>query len=302
LTKASPPQFLIRPLYQNYYYSKDQQRLETTLQMTRRLTYAEKGKGISLSPTKTLPRRIRAPDMDTTQAIKDNEQTLIVRLTNTREQKARDCPTTNLPTYHQKTEKVQGDYARKLRADNQANSTNLHYKPLRTSGQRVEQQPFSQRRDRHGRSFGPRLSTTEADNADGNKQLSPSRRWDARPSPQLPPVTSPADSHSYRRNNSKNVLAREEIHVEDQARRNPRDIDQDQTQTHTEPEHIIPLVTRKKRGRPSGKTATAGKNTGLSGTGPKKRKENYPSEPEQSNPGPKTTVTKGYYSNNRRRG
>lgn len=49
-------------------------------------------------------------------------------------------------------------------------------------------------------------------------------------------------------------------------------IDQDQTQTHTEPEHIIPLVTRKKRGRPSGKTATAGKNTGLSGTGPKKRK------------------------------
>ncbi|CAN6864679.1 unnamed protein product [Brassica oleracea] len=55
--------------------------------------------------------------------------------------------------------------------------------------------------------------------------------------------------------------------------------DQDQTHTHTEPKQIIPPVTRKKRGRPSRKTSTAGRTTSLSGTGSKKRKEDYPSEP-----------------------
>ncbi|KAL0747723.1 hypothetical protein Bca101_029725 [Brassica carinata] len=77
--------------------------------------------------------------------------------------------------------------------------------------------------------------------------------------------------------------------------------DQDQTQAHTKPEQIIPPGTRKKRGRPSGKTSTAGRTTSLSGTGSKKRKEDYPSEPEQSTPGPETTGTNAYYSNNRRR-
>ncbi|KAF2575628.1 hypothetical protein F2Q70_00001365 [Brassica cretica] len=136
----------------------------------------------------------------------------------------RECPTTTLSTHHKREEEVHEDYARKHRADNEANSTNLHYKPLRPSGQRLEQPPFSQRRDRHGRSFGPRLSTTEDDNAYRNKQISPFRRREARPSPQLPSTTSPADSHSYRRNNSNNVPARDDRQVEDQARRKLRDV------------------------------------------------------------------------------
>lgn len=53
--------------------------------MARRLSYAEKGKGIYIPPT-TAPLRIRAPEIDTSQAIRDNELTLIGRLTNTKEQ------------------------------------------------------------------------------------------------------------------------------------------------------------------------------------------------------------------------
>ncbi|KAL0733189.1 hypothetical protein Bca4012_009399 [Brassica carinata] len=53
--------------------------------MTRRFSYAEKGKGIYIPPT-TAPLRIRAPEIDTSQAIKDNELTLIGRLTNPKEQ------------------------------------------------------------------------------------------------------------------------------------------------------------------------------------------------------------------------
>ncbi|XP_013751123.2 uncharacterized protein LOC106453421 [Brassica napus] len=55
--------------------------------MARRFTYAEKGKAISNHATKAPPLRIRAPEIDTTQAIRDNQLTLIGRLTNPKEQK-----------------------------------------------------------------------------------------------------------------------------------------------------------------------------------------------------------------------
>ena len=55
--------------------------------MARHLPYAEKGKAIDSQPTKAPPFRIRAPEIDTTQAILDNELTLIGRLTNPKEQK-----------------------------------------------------------------------------------------------------------------------------------------------------------------------------------------------------------------------
>lgn len=58
--------------------------------MTRRLTYAEKGKGIATSSSSTTLRRIRAPEIDTSQAIRDNELTLIGRVTNPQEQSIRD--------------------------------------------------------------------------------------------------------------------------------------------------------------------------------------------------------------------
>lgn len=53
--------------------------------MARRFSYAEKGKGIYIPPT-TATLRIRAPEIDTTQAIRDNELTLIGGLTNPKEQ------------------------------------------------------------------------------------------------------------------------------------------------------------------------------------------------------------------------
>lgn len=55
--------------------------------MARRFTYAEKGKGIATSSTTTQLKHIQAPEIDITQAILDNVQTLIGRVTNPREQK-----------------------------------------------------------------------------------------------------------------------------------------------------------------------------------------------------------------------
>lgn len=55
--------------------------------MKRRFSYEEKGKSIDTEPTKAPLLRIRAPEIDTTQAIRDNELTLIGRLTNSKEQK-----------------------------------------------------------------------------------------------------------------------------------------------------------------------------------------------------------------------
>lgn len=58
--------------------------------MTRRLSYAEKGKAIASSSSTTTLRRIRAPEIDTTRAIRENELTLIGRVTNPKEQKIWD--------------------------------------------------------------------------------------------------------------------------------------------------------------------------------------------------------------------
>lgn len=55
--------------------------------MERRLTYAEKGKGVVLELKEPTVRRIRAPSLDTTLLVRDNELTLIGRLTNPKEQR-----------------------------------------------------------------------------------------------------------------------------------------------------------------------------------------------------------------------
>lgn len=58
--------------------------------MSRRFSTAEKGKGIAQSSTDTTRKRIRAPDFDYSELVRDNSKTLIGRLLNPREQRAED--------------------------------------------------------------------------------------------------------------------------------------------------------------------------------------------------------------------
>ncbi|CAA7023510.1 unnamed protein product [Microthlaspi erraticum] len=57
--------------------------------MERRFSYAEKGKAVVTSQETAVRKRIRAPNMDTTDLIEENSLTLIGRVTNPREQRIR---------------------------------------------------------------------------------------------------------------------------------------------------------------------------------------------------------------------
>lgn len=64
--------------------------------MARRLTAAEKGKGLASDHAEPQVKRIRAPSLDTSALIEDNSLTLIGRLTNPQEQRIRTL-ITSLP-------------------------------------------------------------------------------------------------------------------------------------------------------------------------------------------------------------
>lgn len=55
--------------------------------MANHYSTAEKGKGLASSSAITPPKRIRAPEFDYSDLVKDNAKTLIGRLTNPKEQK-----------------------------------------------------------------------------------------------------------------------------------------------------------------------------------------------------------------------
>ncbi|CAA7019015.1 unnamed protein product [Microthlaspi erraticum] len=55
--------------------------------MVRRFSYAEKGKALDIPTAQPPRRRIRAPEMDTSDLVRQNSLTLIGRLTNPQEQR-----------------------------------------------------------------------------------------------------------------------------------------------------------------------------------------------------------------------
>ncbi|KAH0896502.1 hypothetical protein HID58_046070, partial [Brassica napus] len=126
----------------------------TTNNVSRKLTAAEKGKGVATAEKECSRKRIRAPRFDNSALIQRNLQTLI----------GHDCP--SLPRRSSLRE-VSPEERHEARATSNGSSyyrKDPRYQPYPSASLRSisnKETTFNQRLDRHGRPFGERISLSQ---------------------------------------------------------------------------------------------------------------------------------------------